>query len=998
MALIKCPDCGKMVSDRAQNCPDCGFPIQEEVQRLNDITNIEGNDASGEYSDLTEKEVARKLCEAISKKQFADINVFQSILKNKFAEGYYTKIVEDSRDFSDDEAEKNQYIVKNIELILDYLDYPLNAMGIRNWFINKEDRKGKGFFQSDAASFDDFSKYYINCNVCEVIDLKDIMSKIIRSSRFTTRCVISSKSRYAVILKKNVNDYNKLVELSKKFIDAYDSDVKVLSSGTLADSINSGDTVKLFEERYERTVIDYVEMEKQMLHAVAQQLTFTSNVKQPITSIGTKTVAGALLAGPAGALVGYAVGKDKNAKFERSRQYNEEIRREQEEGRKTLNNLQYGDKPTKNIMLTRSYLGIMTFAGTLPFYVDSYYRGQEGWKVTIDDIVKAEDDKCNEFALEKIPSRMKDQIEIRGQLARLYFEKGIIFPETAFVKRNINRLLENPNIPEIALEELENSKSTKYEIYSEERCLEEIQIIEDIKNSTSENEDVTKRANEEIVRVKKAIENIKYNEEEKEYQEIVKQGENASEEELEKLIEQLDKLKLIQGADELIEMYKGRIHKLQEEKKEKERIKAEADAKRYKKINLVTGIISLLVLAAIVIWYIVSQYIPNKRYNMAATLVASENYEKAIELYEKIPSYKDVPSLMAECQNAILYGEAVEKIETKEYDDAIAILGSLGEYKESKELLTKAQKYKIYQDAEQCVNEQKYDEAIEKFSSLESFEDAIDRLAEAKEQKYISIQAYVDAKDYEIAREIYNKEFADYPDVSEKILETYYLEANDFYQSTNYEKAYDFYLEAESYKDAKEKSKECADRIEEECTDTEEKIEWMKKGNKVSEARALEYDYVKSNMNNKDILTYKYLCDLRDDNYEDAVEIYENLYKAKLKVIVNSSKDDTTTNCKSFYQFNLISDTKVEFKKPYCHFIVEGGYPGQTFTFTVKTYHQYYYEKEWIFDESRTVDAITNEWQSVSPFYAPSAYYAYKFEVLGDGLKETICVDTPYER
>lgn len=319
-------------------------------------------------------------------------------------------------------------------------------MGIRNWFVNKEDRKGKGFFQSDADSFDDFSKYYINCGACEVIDLRDIMSKIIKSSRFTTRCVISSKSRYAVILKKNVNDYNKLVELSKKFIDAYDSDVKVVSSGTLADSINSGDIVKLFEERYERTIIDYVEIEKQMLHAVAQQLKFTSNVKQPITSVGTKTVAGALLAGPAGALVGYAVGKDKNAKFERSRQYNEEIRREQEEGRKTLNNLKYGDKPTKNIMLTRSYLGIMTFAGTLPFYVDSYFRGQEGWIVTIDDLVKVEGDRCNEFALEKISSKMRTQIVIRSQLAQLFFDEGVTLPKTSFVKNNVNKLIENQSI------------------------------------------------------------------------------------------------------------------------------------------------------------------------------------------------------------------------------------------------------------------------------------------------------------------------------------------------------------------------------------------------------------------------------------------------------------------------------------------------------------------------------------------------------------------------
>lgn len=28
MALIKCPECGKRVSDKAGNCPNCGCPIQ----------------------------------------------------------------------------------------------------------------------------------------------------------------------------------------------------------------------------------------------------------------------------------------------------------------------------------------------------------------------------------------------------------------------------------------------------------------------------------------------------------------------------------------------------------------------------------------------------------------------------------------------------------------------------------------------------------------------------------------------------------------------------------------------------------------------------------------------------------------------------------------------------------------------------------------------------------------------------------------------------------
>ena len=29
MALIKCPECGRQVSDLAESCPDCGFPVKE---------------------------------------------------------------------------------------------------------------------------------------------------------------------------------------------------------------------------------------------------------------------------------------------------------------------------------------------------------------------------------------------------------------------------------------------------------------------------------------------------------------------------------------------------------------------------------------------------------------------------------------------------------------------------------------------------------------------------------------------------------------------------------------------------------------------------------------------------------------------------------------------------------------------------------------------------------------------------------------------------------
>ena len=29
MALIKCPECGKEISDKAKNCIHCGYPIQD---------------------------------------------------------------------------------------------------------------------------------------------------------------------------------------------------------------------------------------------------------------------------------------------------------------------------------------------------------------------------------------------------------------------------------------------------------------------------------------------------------------------------------------------------------------------------------------------------------------------------------------------------------------------------------------------------------------------------------------------------------------------------------------------------------------------------------------------------------------------------------------------------------------------------------------------------------------------------------------------------------
>lgn len=35
MALIKCPECGKEISDKAQKCIHCGYPLKSEQLDIN---------------------------------------------------------------------------------------------------------------------------------------------------------------------------------------------------------------------------------------------------------------------------------------------------------------------------------------------------------------------------------------------------------------------------------------------------------------------------------------------------------------------------------------------------------------------------------------------------------------------------------------------------------------------------------------------------------------------------------------------------------------------------------------------------------------------------------------------------------------------------------------------------------------------------------------------------------------------------------------------------
>ena len=93
MALIKCPECGKEVSDRADACPVCGFPISKEQEKgkikikLGMFSGIGGNQSvtitangdtlwSGKSGEVAEFELTKILSIDIIQQKFYFVYTF----------------------------------------------------------------------------------------------------------------------------------------------------------------------------------------------------------------------------------------------------------------------------------------------------------------------------------------------------------------------------------------------------------------------------------------------------------------------------------------------------------------------------------------------------------------------------------------------------------------------------------------------------------------------------------------------------------------------------------------------------------------------------------------------------------------------------------------------------------------------------------------------------------------------------------------------------------
>ena len=55
MALIKCPECGKEISDRASTCPNCGCPVKADVSNVDNSAKDTNNTDANQISETNKK-------------------------------------------------------------------------------------------------------------------------------------------------------------------------------------------------------------------------------------------------------------------------------------------------------------------------------------------------------------------------------------------------------------------------------------------------------------------------------------------------------------------------------------------------------------------------------------------------------------------------------------------------------------------------------------------------------------------------------------------------------------------------------------------------------------------------------------------------------------------------------------------------------------------------------------------------------------------------------
>ena len=200
------------------------------------------------------------------------------------------------------------------------------------------------------------------------------------------------------------------------------------------------------------------------------------------------------------------------------------------------------------------------------------------------------------------------------------------------------------------------------------------------------------------------------------------------------------------------------------------------------------------------------------------------------------------------------YSKAMGLKDDGQYQEAIAIFTELGDYDDSSEQITDCR----YLEAKQKLAKGLYDEAISAFSALGSYKDSKDMIKQC---------------DYERAMQYYN--------------------------NWDYEEAKAIFLSLGDYSDSADKVKACdysiaKALISSDPLDAIDKLEALGEySDSMDLIRQAKMNYCREHNNNTDTTTYRFLRELKAENYTGAATLYDELYTYRLTdVFWNTDTDD----------------------------------------------------------------------------------------------------------
>jgi len=230
--------------------------------------------------------------------------------------------------------------------------------------------------------------------------------------------------------------------------------------------------------------------------------------------------------------------------------------------------------------------------------------------------------------------------------------------------------------------------------------------------------------------------------------------------------------------------------------------------------------------------------------NNSMQSLAENDVERAIELFESIPNWRDSRKKISECRKKIStmqqksekdrlktelrkkktkrvatiavssivvaiafivtlnmiiipeskYNRAEKAFAESNYDKAIILFAELVEYKDSAERIWEAQ----YSLASSFLAESDYDNAIAQYAELGGYRDSAEQVLNAQYAKALFLLA---ERKYDEASDIFDK-LGDYSDSATMVLETNYQKAISYYDSGNYYDAVNIFKDLSGYSES----------------------------------------------------------------------------------------------------------------------------------------------------------------------------------------------------